>query len=146
MMRLNAPVFAITPPRPNDKKGLLNAKVSATRNDMSHPGAKCVADQFEKRYPQYDVDNDGVEETEHCQHHHAHEELCGITVQFEVGGLGVEDGAHQLALFCTKACRMMEDNEWISIFGSHLSIISRPALTNGLYSTQGPIRIKKLVR
>lgn len=52
-----------------------------------------------------DAEDDGVEEADPCHAHQTQQELVGIAVQPEVGGFGVEDGSHQLALLCAEACR-----------------------------------------
>ena len=46
----------------------------------------------------HDAQDDGVDEADGGHAHQAQEEEVGVVVQLEVRGLGVEDGAHQLAL------------------------------------------------
>ena len=50
-----------------------------------------------------DAEHDGVDEPDHGHAHQAQQEEVGVAVQLEVRGLGVQDGAHQLALLCVEA-------------------------------------------
>lgn len=51
----------------------------------------------------HDAEDDGVDKTDASHSHQAQQEEVGVVVQLEVGGLGVEDGAHQLALGSAEA-------------------------------------------
>ena len=42
----------------------------------------------------------GVDESEHANDREAYDELEGISVEFEVHWLGVEDGSHQVTFSC----------------------------------------------
>lgn len=58
----------------------------------------CVA-----QYLVHDAEDDGVDKADASYSHQAQQEEVGVAVQLEVRGLGVEDGAHQLALSCAEA-------------------------------------------
>lgn len=46
----------------------------------------------------------GVDESKHTDDTEAHDELEGISVEFEVHWLGVEDGSHQVTFSCIEPC------------------------------------------
>ena len=50
------------------------------------------------------AEDDGVDEADPCHPHQTQQEQVGVSVQLEVCGFGVEDGAHQLAFLCAEAC------------------------------------------
>lgn len=46
----------------------------------------------------------GVDEPKHANDGEAYNELEGISVEFEVHRLGVEDGSHQVTFSCIEPC------------------------------------------
>lgn len=54
------------------------------------------------QYLVYDAEDDGVDEANAGHSHQTEQEEIGISVQLEVSGLGVQDGAYQLALLCAE--------------------------------------------
>lgn len=50
----------------------------------------------------HDAEDNGVDKTYSSHSHQAQQEEVGITVQLEVGGLWVKDGAHKLAFGCAE--------------------------------------------
>lgn len=46
----------------------------------------------------------GVDESKHTNGREAYDELEGISVEFEVHWLGVEDGSHQVTFSCIEPC------------------------------------------
>lgn len=64
----------------------------------------CVA-----QYLVHDAEDDGVDKADASYSHQAQQEEVGVAVQLEVGGLGVQDGAHQLALSRAETWGMEEE-------------------------------------
>lgn len=59
---------------------------------------------FATRHLVHDTEDDGVDEADPRHPHQAQQEQISIAVQLEVGGFGVQDGAHELAFLCAEAC------------------------------------------
>lgn len=54
-------------------------------------------------YLVHHAEDDGVDESDRCHSHQAQQKEVGVSVELEVSGFGVEDGAHQLPFLCAKA-------------------------------------------
>lgn len=58
----------------------------------------------EQPYPAHDAEHDGVDEADPCNPDQTQQEQVRVSIQLEVCGFGVQDGAHQLAFLCGEAC------------------------------------------
>lgn len=55
-------------------------------------------------YLVHDAEDNSVDEADGGHPHQAQQEQISIAVKLEICGLGMEDGAHQLAFLCAEAC------------------------------------------
>lgn len=79
--------------------------ISSRDNHQLLTLSTCEASPLKQhQYLVHDTEDDGVDEADACHPHQTQQEQVGIAVQLEICGFRVEDGAHQLALLCTKTC------------------------------------------
>ena len=57
----------------------------------------------------YDAEDNRVDKADSSYSHQTQQEEVGITVQLEVGGFGIQDGAHQLTFGCAETWEEEED-------------------------------------
>lgn len=56
-------------------------------------------------YPIHDTEDNWVNEADSSHSHETQQKEVGVTIQLEVGGFGIKDGAHQLAFGCAETCK-----------------------------------------